>query len=52
MFELSYGAGYFPLPPNSTERFSIGYISADAGQPVKILRNYIGQNLMLQKHMI
>jgi hypothetical protein len=29
--ELSYGAGYFPLPPNYTERFSIGFIAADAG---------------------
>jgi hypothetical protein len=28
--ELSYGSGYFPLPPNSTERFSIGYIAASA----------------------
>jgi hypothetical protein len=30
--ELSYGAGYFPLPPNSTERFSLGFIAADAGK--------------------
>jgi hypothetical protein len=28
--ELSYGSGYFPLLPNSTERFSIGYIAASA----------------------
>jgi hypothetical protein len=29
--ELSYGSGYFPLPPGSTERFSMGFIAADAG---------------------
>jgi hypothetical protein len=29
--ELSYGSGYFPLPPNSTERFSLGFIAAEAG---------------------
>jgi hypothetical protein len=29
--ELSYGSGYFPLPPGSTERFSLGFIAADAG---------------------
>ncbi|MCX6120920.1 MAG: hypothetical protein NTX44_04830 [Ignavibacteriales bacterium] len=29
--ELSYGSGYFPLLPNSTERFSLGFIAADAG---------------------
>jgi hypothetical protein len=28
--ELGYGSGYFPLPPNTTERFSIGLIAADA----------------------
>ncbi|RPI07128.1 MAG: hypothetical protein EHM64_00445 [Ignavibacteriae bacterium] len=28
--ELSYGSGYFPLPPRHTERFSIGYIAAGA----------------------
>jgi hypothetical protein len=29
--ELSYGSGYFPLPPKSTERFSLGFIAAEAG---------------------
>jgi hypothetical protein len=29
--ELSYGSGYFPLPPGDVERFSIGLIAADAG---------------------
>jgi hypothetical protein len=29
--ELSFGSGYFPLPVNTVERFSMGFIAADAG---------------------
>ncbi len=29
--ELSFGSGYFPLPPRVTERFSMGLITAEAG---------------------
>jgi len=33
--ELSYGAGYFPLPPGIIERFSIALIAAEAGSTGK-----------------